>query len=179
MLLEKKINLNNKENKLIDLVLGFSFPWYLMNQIGEKTKYKFFGHVLMARAKNSSGINIPERGIPNSNFCERFEKIFINFCNENNIKVNNILRMGLNNTWHFEGMHSEIHTDQDFPHYNFLWYLNDFTEGSTYIYEEDYKTLKKEIKAEKNKVVVFGGEPHASGFCGPYENRVVFVATFN
>ena len=176
MLLEKKINLDNKENKLIDLVMGVTFPWFLMYQLSNLQKYKFFGHMLMARFEPR---DIAARGIPNSILFERFEKIFINFCNENNIKVNNILRMALNNTWHYDDKHGDIHVDHDFPHYNFIWYINDFTKGSTYIYEKDYKTLKKEIKAEKNKVVVFGGEPHAQGFCNPYENRIVFVATFN
>ena len=178
MFLEKKINVDNKTNKLIDLVLGTTFPWFYINQLHDRTNYKYFGHILLARSPELKN-NIQKEGIVNSNYYERFETIFMDFCNENNIKVNNILRMALNNTWHCEGIHSEIHTDHNFPHFNFLWYINDFTKGSTYVYEEDYKTLKKEIKAEKDKAVVFGGEPHASGFCGPNEHRIVLVTTFN
>lgn len=175
MFLESKIELDTDENELIKFVLGDCFPWYLFNQLEHTEKYKVFCHSLMKREGN----NLPTRGIQNSNLLEPFENIFNKFCQKNNIQVNNVLRMAFNNTWHCDDKHSDIHTDHDFPHHNFLWYLNDFTEGSTYIFEDDKKTIKHEIKAEKNKIAIFEGNPHAQGFCSPYQNRVVFVATFN
>ena len=169
MLFETKIDLDEKEQEFIDFVLGNNFPWFFEKTTSEK--YMMFGHALMARNKN----NLPETGEVNSTFFDNFQFLFNKVCEKNKIKVNTILRMAINNTYHSCEKMGEIHTDHDFPHYNFLWYLNDFTEGSTFIFDEKKEI---EIKAEKNKVVIFDGKPHAQGFCLPHENRVCFVTTF-
>ena len=171
MFLETKIDLNEQEKELIKFVLSFDMPWYFSNQ----DVYPFFRHTLMNRNKE----DLPIKGDINSDLYSHFESIFLRVCKENNIEINNILRMALNNTYFFKDKHNDIHKDHAFPHHNFLWYINDFTNGSTYLFENDKKTMKKEIKSEKNKITIFDGGYHAQGFCNDYENRIVLIATFN
>ena len=86
--------------------------------------------------------------------------------------------MALNCTTYDSSEYGDIHEDHCFPHNNFLFYLNDFTGGPTYIFDNE-KNLIKTTCVGKYKGVFFGGEKHAAGFCKPQEERIVFVVTFN
>jgi hypothetical protein len=171
MFLETKIDLTNDEQKFVDFVLGNEFPWFF--QEATSKKYKTFTHTLMNRNKQG----LQQTGEINSQTFDFFKGLFNKVCSNNKIKVNSILRMAINNTHYFPEKWGDIHTDHDFPHYNFLWYMNDFSNGSTYLFDK-FGTQTKEIKANKNKVVVFDGSLHAQGFCAPHENRICFVTTF-
>jgi len=104
-------------------------------------------------------------------------KYLICFVKKNKIKPKTILRANLNNTGYYPDKHSFVHRDHEFEHKNFIFYLNDFTNGSTFLFDKDHK-IKKEIKAAKYKGVVFGGDLHAQGFCDVYERRLILVVTF-
>jgi hypothetical protein len=104
--------------------------------------------------------------------------LFENICIKNNIKFQKIYRAALN-VWTFdEEKIGPLHVDHKFPHKIFLMYLNNFSDGSTYIENNETKKIT-EIKAEKFKVVVFNGESHAVGSCKNRERRAVLIVSFN
>jgi hypothetical protein len=168
--LETKITPTVKQQKLIQDVFGGRLPWYHEKST---SNYKFFSHVLMARNENL----LPLPGVKLSSLFESFENIFIQICQENNIKNPIILRASINNTYHYSDVMGDVHIDHAFPHYNMIWYLDDDT-GSTYIFDKKKENIIKKIEPKKNKVIIFSGEPHAQGFCKVNENRTVVVFTF-
>jgi translation initiation factor RLI1 len=56
-------------------------------------------------------------------------------------------------------------------------YVNNFSNGNTYIFNEHDEIIKESIQ-DKDKFIVFSGEPHAQGFCAPGEMRIVLAYTF-
>jgi hypothetical protein len=177
---EKSHSLNDEETAFIDHCLGYNFPYYqvLATDKDERIdKQYIFAHTLMKPKIDSDGKNINEEGVVNSPYYYAAIKIFRRFCEENNIPYSKILRAALNVSHHSTYKYGAIHVDHKFPHYNFLMYLNDFTDGNTYIFDDNLDLLE-EVIPEKNKVVVFDGKKHAQGFCAPNEKRIVLVVTF-
>ena len=168
-LIESKIDPDKDEKGFLDFILGPEFPFYY----GMTTKnYNTFIHGILIRSGSDS------EGIPASDKAEYWvRRIFDKFCIQNNITYNKLLRACVYSTTYNTGLHGDVHVDHSFPHYNFILYVNDdYTNGETYIYFEN--DLVK-IKPEKYKAIVFNGVPHAQGFCGVGERRVVLVITFN
>lgn len=172
IIFEEQFDLNHKEKELVNFILGDEFPWFFQKTTNDNLM--MMSHVLMNRHPE----NLPIRGVQNSYYASHFENIMTKICKKHDVKINNVLRMAINNTHHFPIQHGDIHTDHSFPHNNFIWYMNKFNEGDTYLFDE-HKTLSQTIIAKQNKVAMFLGGPHAQGFCAPYENRIVFVGTFN
>ena len=173
MYLETEFVPNKEEAELIDFAINSAeFPWYFQESTDKK--YMFFGHSFLKRNNDVHGAE----GQINSQYYPAFVNIFLKICKENNVKVNSILRGALNATSYLPDKYGNIHIDHDFPHNNFILYLNNFTGAPTYIFNEN-KELIKTTAVGKNKAVFFSGEPHAQGFCAPHEHRFVLVFTFN
>jgi hypothetical protein len=142
------------------------FPWFKgFDSPSIDNRLPMFCHELK---KRNSEIN--------SSAYEICERIFRNFCYQNNIKVNTIFRAAINLTIHHEGLHTFIHTDHNFEHKNFIMYLSE-SSGDTYIFNDD-ESLITSIKPKLYKAVVFDGLKHAAGFCKVEEYRYVLVFTF-
>jgi hypothetical protein len=172
MFLETKFLPNEIQKKFIDFVLSTDFGWRLLESpIPGGIKHVMAGHIIMDRSENPNFY-----GKIVSEYYSQVLDIFNTICEQNNINVKNIYRMGINSTTHQPDQYGDVHTDHNFKHNNFILYLNDFTDGSTYLYD-DNDNLTKEIKAEKNKAVFFQGR-HGQGFCKPYERRILLVITY-
>ena len=170
-IIEFKCEVSKEQEKFIDHLLSHDFPLYYGNAI---EKYKAFSHSFLIRNKNKDD----NAGIVNSTYWENIYKLFKEICAKYNIEHKIIHRAALNVTTFDKDKIGTLHRDHSFLHKNFIMYLNDFSDGSTYIQDEKTKEIL-EVKAEKYKVVIFGGYMHAQGFCGNGERRVVLVVTFN
>jgi len=169
---EAKFVPTEEELVILETPLSGEFPWFYTERI-DHSNYALFNHFLIAMRKDNG--NSP--GIFRSPYAESFLKIFEKFCKVNGIKYNQVLRSAINCTLHYNDKMGPIHRDHSIPHCNFIMYLNEFTNGPTYIFDEDKKECKMTIP-EKYKGVVFDGVYHSHGFCAPHERRVVLVVTF-
>jgi len=156
-------------------VLGPGFPWYYQEYAVPKTSkyhsviYPFLCHNLMLRAESRG----PEPGRVNSDYFSKFYDIFLKNCPQHTF----LLRMSLNLTFYHNEDYGDIHVDHDFEHNNMIIYLNKFTNGHTYIFDEDYKKTGT-IKSDYNTGCIFPGSFHAQGFCNVGESRLILVATY-
>lgn len=174
MYLETQILPNPAQQEVIDFIFGLKFAWYRSQTTND---FMMYSHVLMDRPDREIKTNAV-RGTINSDVYQYVEPIFLDICKANNVEVNTIFRANVNSTSHHNLKHGDIHDDHDFPHKQFIWYLNDFTDGPTYLFDENDK-LEKTTAVGKNKIAIFSGQRHAQGFCAPNEDRVVMVFTFN
>ena len=168
---EFKCEISKEQEEFIEHLLSNSFPLYYQEAV---EKYKTFTHSFLDRIKNSDD----SEGVVNSIYWESIYNFFKDTCAKHDIEYKVIYRAALNVTTFNTDKIGSFHIDHSFPHKNFIMYLNDFSNGSTYIQDEKTKEIK-EVKAEKYKAVVFGGHFHAQGFCENGERRVVLVITFN
>jgi len=159
------------------------FPWFI-ERFTTSLKYPCLLHILVGRYDEPPltefAINSPYFGL--------FEKIFLEFCYRNEVKVNRILRAAINLTWHNPAHYGDPHIDHDLikGHRVCVMHLSDIEEGPTFIFKENKEGLDKynietEIKYEKGKIVIFSGDVcHAIGFCKkPDELRIACVITFD
>lgn len=174
-------NLNKKDTDMLETNINNNmFPWYFLpNPV--TPKYPCVTHVLIPRYDytNNTGLKV------NSNLHNLIYPIMEKALKKNKIKIKRILRGQLNFTWHNNGLHSDPHWDHEFPHDVFIYYINSFTKGSTFVFKETYKDKKakkidKEITAKKGKYAIYPGENfHAAGFVGkPKEIRMICIYTF-
>ena len=175
-----------------EIVCSDKFPWYYLAKPVSYT-YPCFSHVMIPRYDYETN----QGKMINSGYYNFFESVFLKFCKSKKIKVNRILRAGLNLQGYFEPIHGDAHVDHPFKHRNCIMYLNQVTKGSTYLFKEKFKknrkgssyegtvypakNILKEIKNKAGKIVIFPGENyHAAGHCGkPNERRIVAVFTFD
>jgi hypothetical protein len=168
---EAKFVPTEEERVTLESPLLNDFPFFYIKR--SDSNFALFTHFLIAQKKGDDS----SPGDHRSFATEKFIRIFDRFCKENNIEYKSILRSAINNTWHYQEKMGPIHTDHDIPHYNFIMYLNDFTDGPTYIFDENEKKCLMFIP-EKYKCIVFDGVQHSHGFCAPHERRVIFLVTF-
>lgn len=132
----------------------------------------FFSHALM-RKNNSPNMN----GEVNSNHYPMFESIFLRWLEENNFdKPKHIYRACINVTTYLDKEFSVPHYDHSWPHYNWIWYLND-TDAGTLLFDEDFN-ITKEFPSTKNYACAFENTLHAQQFPKPDQLRYVVVFTF-
>ena len=180
MIKEYQVNLTKEQEQFIEWVVnGEDFPLFsfIIKDKEQKLVSPAFSHVLRHRPENN--MKEDEWGTPNSVYMEKFEGIFKYFCKENNIKWDRILRSAVNFTTH-QPKDSEcfIHRDHEFPHRNFLMYLNEWTSGETQFFDDERRLIKI-VHPQKYKAVVSDSELHTQGYCDPHQRRVVLVVTFN
>ena len=170
--IEIDCELNEEHNKLIEDILSFNFPLYYSQSL-PNYPHSVFGHQVIARHHTSE----PIQGETNSDYSERIMSMFKHICDKNNIKVDVVYRAAINVTTYHDGKIAGMHIDHDFPHKIFIMYLNEFSDGYTYVM---YDNKIESYKPEKNKAIIFEGSRfHAQGFCKPHERRVVFVVGFS
>ena len=178
MIKEYKVNLSEEQEDFIEWVINeVDFPLYsFFSTHSHGNINPVFGHILRTRIDDE---NSDEWGASNSDFTHKFDNIFMNFCKEYDIKCNRILRSAVNFTTH-QPSDSEyfIHRDHNFPHKNFLMYLNEWTGGGTQFFDDEQRLIKT-IYPQKYKAVVSDSELHSAGHPGPHERRICFVVTFN
>jgi hypothetical protein len=174
LFLEAEFIPNNQEQELLNFIFSNDFAWFFDYAEKDTNKYGLFYHLLMKRnIENSNNI-----GIINSSYFKGFKDIFLKICKDNEIDVNVIYRASINRTYHFAEKYGHIHKDHTFPHKQFIWYLNDFTDAPTYIFDEE-KNIIKTTSVGKNKISIFDNQNHAQGFCAPGETRIAVIFTFN
>ena len=172
--LENKCNLNDNHVNFLQHVLSADFPWYFQREKNhDESFFYFLVHTLMHR--NSD--NQPVEGNINSPYYNLAIDIFNNFCSENQIEVGKVLRAAFNCTYYSPYETTRIHTDHNFEHNNFIFYVNEFSKGQTCIFNKD-NIMLKQVEPELHKAVVFSGEPHAHNFCNINERRIILVVTF-
>jgi len=142
-------------------------------------KHYVFSHVLYYRFA------------PRSDFYEYFMEVFLKFLNKNNIEFRAILSARVN----FYPARAEEdsigypHTDWDFDHKVFLYYIND-SDGDTLIYKEtveenikieNLKNLNvvKSIKPQMGTGVIFDGKNyHSASFPIKSKYRAILNVSF-
>lgn len=171
-MLQAPMQLTDEDKEFVQFVESDSFPVFRQHSVGN---YSCFTHTLMRRHR----LGIPTRGEINSAHYEAAEMLFLNFCDQQNIKVNNIIRAAINfNTYEGEGW-LPPHVDHDFPHQVFIGYLNEFSNGSTYLFDDDENVIH-EFVPKLNDAIVFDGQTkHSASSPKPSEVRIVLVITFD
>lgn len=172
-MIEDKNFLNNDQIKFIDnIILGSGFPYYLYDNSVDNDKNKFLCHIILIRPEEKNG----SEPFYNSNFYEPVLDIFKSFVLKNNIEVKEVLRCAINLTFNTMEEKCSTHDDHDYPHKQFLMYLND-------CFDKNAKTVilknneKFEIVPEKFKAICFDSSPHYMIY--PKKDiRVVLVVTF-
>lgn len=158
-----------QEQNFLDFMCSDNFPLFF--QPTTSLKLMMYGHTLLNRNKLSL-----ENGFINSNYFEQAKNIFLNV-SKNLIKVDKIFRAAVNNVPHFPLKHSDIHVDHDFPHYNFVYHINE-TNSPTYIFDDGENLIFQSLP-KKNRATIFSGMKHAAGSPEPFKHRIVMVFTFS
>jgi len=159
--------INNKSKNYIDLknlILSEDFPWFLGKN--DFDNFYFLSHPFLTRPE--SGLRFPTA---TSDYIDLAHQVFMEICEDNNVTVDCIYRMGANMV--FPSANSDLasnaHVDHMFDHHNMLIYLTD-SGGSTIVGEHKYPAVE-------DGVLVFDGETHCHEL-PKLNRRVVFVATF-
>ena len=165
MIFENQVNLSEEQESFITWAQGPLLPWLFSESTSND--FMYFHHPLKLRT-----------GEILSPYYDVCYSIFDKFMKENNLSYKSILRASINNTYHHPQKMNGIHLDHsDVSHGNFLMYMNTFTGGYTYLFN-DQNELIHTIIPEKYKGVIFKNTKHAQGFCGPNENRFVLLFTY-
>ena len=159
-----------EQQEFLNFLMSNEFPLFYNRQTSEK--YMYYSHALMQRNKD----DLPEGGIINSPYFDYAKNFFLEVCSKNNVEVKTILRGSVNNTIYHPDKCGDIHVDHLFPHYNFIYHLNE-TNAPTRLYDEN-DNFVKQSNPKKNRAVVFSGMRHAQAFAEPHEQRIVLVFTF-
>jgi hypothetical protein len=85
-------------------------------------------------------------------------QIVTRFCKYRNIKLKQLFatRSFIHLPNGKESKKDFIHTDNEYPHYVILYYIAD-SEGDTYLFEDDEKTIIKQVTPKKGRLVFFDG----------------------
>lgn len=185
-----------QQTYIVDFMLSNNFPWYYQNKmVDREDDYSklgidnhFFSHTLVSRnGEEPFGRYLlqpePLPGKVNSDDWDKFKNIFYSNVPEHTI----IYRAALNLTFgmdHVKGIperpkHCVPHKDHIYKHKSFICYLNKFSDGQTYLMDDD-GNITFEIEPKERSAVIFDGQTlHAQGFCKNNEKRLVMVVTYN
>lgn len=158
------------EENFLQYMQSPDLAWYYQQTVTKN--FMNFGHCLLKRHEK----NEPKEGEVFSPNYEYAKNLFLNVCKQNNVIVDVILRAAVNNCFHYPEPYGDIHQDHPFPHYNFIYYVNE-TDAPTYLFDEHDNVICKSSPS-KNKVAIFDGVRHANGNPKIKENRIVLVFTF-
>lgn len=184
-LIEDDCGISKNVQEIIDNnLLSNEFPWYWQDS-STSYKYPFFSHILIPRHDGKT-----EEVKINSPLFAFFDDIRKSFCDIHNIPFARYLRASLNLSFYFSSQHSEPHVDHPFPHKTIIMYLNDFTNGSTVIFDKQFDgatptitdnapVILKKIQGKKGKITCFDGSYyHATEWPAEGQRRVICVITF-
>jgi len=169
-----------------DTIFDPRIPWILTRELVardfdfnlDKPKYRGsqFNHILFHEWKQRSAV------------WDEALDILIKFCIKHNIMVYAIMRGKMNLTFPDPDVDVEetvaAHTDHQFPHYVFLYYVND-ADGDTILYNEKFDNSKRQTLTELQRVhpkagraILFDGEHIHSPLTPTDGYRVVMNITF-
>tara|TARA_R110000796_G_scaffold10182_1_gene34035 strand:- start:10 stop:543 length:534 start_codon:yes stop_codon:yes gene_type:complete len=162
-----------KKDILFDEFLSYKCCWYNTLSVSKtNTPAMFFSHSLLERKEHTK-----ENERIRSIYFEPLKKIWLNSCNKNNIKVEEILRMNLNLVNYRKEKYGDIHIDHEYDHVNSIIYLND-SKGDTILFDKNNKIIRR-ISPKKYKASFFKGSySHSNGYPEPGKIRLVLVTTF-
>jgi hypothetical protein len=158
-----------------ELLKSTAFPWYLMHKTlpneDDLNDHPYLSHILMHRTQDN------QPGEKGSMLYDTLMPVFQSVTDQLNMNVKHVMRANINLTWHHPQMHGAPHRDHQCDHYNMIIYLNKFTQGATYIFDDNNQILDCAPSLYRG-ATVFGGGKHAQGFCAPNELRLIAVFTF-
>jgi len=172
MIIKKNVLSKEESNLLLkETIFNDNFPWYYLHDsatLEEKSNtfnYSWY-HALVLDGKI------------NSSFYKLFESSILNITERFKLKDKIINRIRLGKTISIGKKYiNNSHIDQHEKHQTILYYLND-SDGDTYFYKKDKKTIEKQITPEQNKAVLFNGLIyHASS--KPIKNMYRLVLNIN
>jgi hypothetical protein len=186
-----------QEQDFIDtVVMGSKFPWFWKSGQDFNTDFfynkhlpewlrpqlahynsQFFSHTLLKKAEHGEQSHLDRSTNDFSVYYEFFIELFHRFMSTNNIKYSKIYRANLNLNWYNDINHTEPHLDHEWPHCNFIMYLNTCEAGETLIWPDDFSTTHS-IPCVQNTAVAFKQEWHAHRYPAPKTRRIVFVVTY-
>jgi hypothetical protein len=147
------------------------FPWYYLHnsanvkKIENSFNYSWY-HSLFVNGKITSP------------FFKIFEKDIFNILKKFNLEHSNLVRVRFGKTVSIGKKYiNDLHVDQKEKHKTILYYVNN-SDGDTYFYKNDGKTIISKITPEQNKAVLFNGLTfHASS--KPVKNMYRIVLNIN
>lgn len=180
-----------EQNSILEYVFSNEFPWYYQSKMvatesvfANAINSYFFSHMLIVRQEEDEfgrylyG-NEPKEGKINSNDWDKFKPIFTKAIPD----YKTIYRAAINLTFGIENTNelkcSLPHRDHAFDHKNFICYLNKFSNGHTYIMNDDMQVTDSITPKERCAITFDGNLMHAQGFCNLNEKRLVMVVTYN
>jgi hypothetical protein len=156
----KKLKNPKTENyiKLKQFISSSNFPWFwnessVYKTLYDKNKYEnigFYSHMFLSRPSDF-GIYYPKA---NSEYAEIVNAVFLEIMEENEISPKVIYRMNANCVHPIKSNKLSVpHVDHEFPHKNFLIYLNN-SDGETIVFDGDNQSSNKLIEDD---VIIFEG----------------------
>jgi hypothetical protein len=132
-----------------ELLFGGQFPWNLINDIT-------YGNQKLDSKNQTPGLNhvFFDRGQGN-NYYHLVLPILLQALGKANLKILDVItvRSFLQLASPNRREHNNPHVDKDFPHYAFLYYVNN-SDGDTFFFEETTEQIPKSSVTEKTKFVV-------------------------
>jgi hypothetical protein len=185
-IIENIVELSDYEKNIIDKeILGNSFSWYSQDQqtVHDPSYHypgtmsvcnsHFLTHVLMRRSDNATQTG----EIIDYGTYKFFHQIFRRWCESNNVQVNSIYRACVNFTVSAPADHAIPHYDHDWPHSNWIMYLNTVPGTDTIFFDDDFN-LVHEVPCVKNTAVSFERQLHAHRYTQENYRRIVVVFTY-
>jgi hypothetical protein len=177
-------------------VMGTKFPWFWQNQQTFNSEEfhnehlpewlrpllahyngPFLSHTLLRRSEDENEGHLDRGAGDFSVHYEFFIELFHRFTVEQGIKYTKIFRANLNLNWYNGEEHTEPHYDHEWPHNNFIMYLNTCEHGQTIIWPNDFNASYM-IPCEKYTAVAFKQQWHGHRYPSPGSRRIVFVVTY-
>lgn len=153
-----------------------------INRTTTSKKYRANHHYIIKPDFSRNTLQQSYPGIIHSFVAPYFISLVKDLCEKNDLELQYLIKMFAVGTYHVPGdKHGDIHTDHEnveWDYYHFILYLTDFTEGYTYIYDDDKQNVIMVIKPKKHRAVIFDRCYHAQGHCGVNDHRVVIAGTF-
>tara|TARA_R100001509_G_C4848639_1_gene209253 strand:- start:162 stop:692 length:531 start_codon:yes stop_codon:yes gene_type:complete len=149
-----------QKKQIDDLLYNMSFPMYFMDHGLDDDGKGMFVHAMLKRPEGETGQRY------NSDYFNFFTSCFMMFCSKHDIKVNEILRSAVNCCYNNGYVGTDIHSDHEFEHKQFLLYLNDpeDKETPTIVYNKEETEILKKIYPKKYKGACFDGLPHTFNY---------------
>jgi hypothetical protein len=150
-------------NEIEAVLFSNTFPWFFMDDItyrnnpNVKDKTMAFSHLFYSN------------GVINSDSFEMIEAIPIALSETGTLLLaRSFLQLPVSTT----RLHNNIHIDYETPHTVCLYYVND-TDGDTFIFANDKKTITQRISPKKNRCVVFDGSTYHASSTPSKDKRAV------
>jgi hypothetical protein len=179
------VNLTPSQKSIIYRdIFGKEFSWYRQREStlnidinprlqGTAINTPFFAHTLMKRHENS-GVG---GGFISSSLYKMFHEIFDTWMKEQDIPYTYVFRACINLTYNQDADYSVPHVDHEWPHSNWIMYLNTVDDAGTVLFNDDY-SVDCEIPCKMFTAASFPEQLHAQKFPKGTDQRLVVVFTY-